>query len=489
MKKLAAFLTACALTTAIGSAAFCEEFRFPKDFIWGTALAAYQAEGGLYNNNWYEFEKVPGKILNGQKCGLACDHFNRYPGDFDLALALNAKAFRTSIEWSRIEPEEGKVDRAAVEHYRRYFAALRERGMTPMITLFHFSIPAWFAKKGGWTSKDAPTYFGRFAWLAAREFGDQVDFWTTHNEPMVYASAGYLNGMWPPGEKNPARFWAVLSNLIKGHAAAYRVIKAYDRFDADGDGKSSLVGFVTNYGLLEPFDPANKLNAALAEKLNYIANHALVDALVSGNIDHSSYADGAKRFRLPFLPAEPGTLDYICINYYTRARLKLSVTDPITGLGNVTRPKDGVIKPPAENFTDMGWEIYPEGMYTVMMTMKKYGLPLYVTENGIADSTGKKRTRFIADYLIQLKRAIDAGAPVKGYIHWSLMDNFEWAEGFRPRFGLYSVNFDTQKRTLTEGGAFYAEVCRNNGITEKMYEAVYRKELNKLQKASELWSK
>ncbi len=450
-----------------------EEIKFPENFAWGAAVAAYQVEGGNSNSNWYEFEKLPGKVKD--ECGAACDHFNRYETDFDLASALGVKIFRTSIEWSRIEPSEGVYDNNAIEHYRRYFAELKKRGLKPMVTLFHFTLPLWIVKKGGWCSSETLKHYTRFCEKMASEYGDMIDMWTTHNEPTVYTSAGYLNGMWPPGEKfNIIKYRIVLGNLVRAHGAAYRAIKAADIKDADGDGICASVGIVTNYCPMMPGDPKNSVNVFVSETLNYAANQIVLDALTTGRFDMSKIKGIFDGRSFEIFPKEPGTLDYIGINYYTRMKINLSITDPLSGMqtaGAASRAAEASASGP--DYTDMGWEIYPEGLYKVMMAVKQYDLPIFITENGIADSSGKKRVKFLADHLIQLKKAMNDGVRVAGYIHWSFMDNFEWAEGFGKRFGLYSVDYATQKRSLTEGGAFYTEVCRNNGLNEAMFRSVY----------------
>ena len=471
----------CVLLMSCQSA-YCEEIKFPENFAWGAAVAAYQVEGGNSNSNWYEFEKIPGKVKD--KCGAACDHFNRYESDFDLASALGVKIFRTSIEWSRIEPSEGVYDNMAIEHYRRYFTELKKRGLKPMVTLFHFTLPSWIVKKGGWCSGETIGHYTRFCEKMAFEYGDMIDMWTTHNEPTVYTSAGYLNGMWPPGEKfNVLKYRVVLGNLVRAHGAAYRAIKASDARDADGDGVCASVGIVTNYCPMMPGDPKNSANVFISERINYIANQLVLDALTTGKFDMSKIKGIFDGRSVTLFPAEPGTLDYIGINYYTRMKINLSITNPLSGMqagGPASRGVESGAAGPDQ--TDMGWEIYPEGLYKVMMAVKQYDLPVFITENGIADASGGKRVKFLADHLIQLKRAVNEGVRVAGYIHWSFMDNFEWAEGFGKRFGLYSVDYATQKRSLTEGGAFYTEVCRNNGINEAMFKSVYGSKEDKAEK-------
>lgn len=472
---LFAFVTLAALIPA--SSCLSGEYIFPEYFRWGTAVAAYQVEGGIFNNDWYHFEQRPGAIANGEKCGAACEHWTRYEQDHQLAADLGNKIFRTSIEWARIEPREGEFDPEALAHYRKMIVSMREKGLEPFITCMHFCFPEWI--EGGWSNKRSPELFERFATYLAKNLGDIVDVWTTHNEPMGYLAAGYLDDYWAPGLKNPIKYWNGLRNTIRAHALAYRAIKANDTVDADEDGKAALVGLVKNYTIIAPLNPKNFVNRALAEKVNYLQNHLLLDVLTDrrDHLDKAGFKSGlGDFFRGLFLPEAKGTLDYLGINYYTRFYLRLSIKDPLVGVQDISREING--RPRQADIdlgpvNDLGWPIYPEGLYQVMMAVKSYNLPIYITENGIPDKAGDKRAKFLTDHLIQLHRSIVDGADVRGYIHWSLIDNFEWAEGFDPRFGLYRIDFATQERTLTPGGAFYGEVCRSNGLTAAMVDAIY----------------
>lgn len=476
MKSLI-FATLTLLVVLSGISAEAGEYIFPDYFKWGSAVSAYQVEGGIYNNDWYHFEQRPGVITNGDKCGAASEHWTRYEQDHQLAADIGNTIFRTSIEWSRIEPREGKFDAEALAHYREMIISMREKGLEPFITCMHFCFPEWI--KGGWRNKRSPELFERFVTYLAKNLGDLVDTWTTHNEPMGYLAAGYLDGYWAPGLKNPVKYWAGLRNTIKAHARAYRAIKANDTIDANGDGKAALVGLVKNYTIIAPLNPKNFINRALAERVNYLQNHLLLDVLTDrrDRLEKVGFKEKfGEFFSGLFLPEAKGTLDYLGINYYTRFYLRLSIKDPLIGVQDINRNAHGKARASEIDLgpvNDMGWPIYPEGFYQVMMAVKHYNLPIYITENGIPDKVGDKRAKFLTDHLIQLHRSIADGANVRGYIHWTLIDNFEWAEGFTPRFGIYWTDFATQERTLTPGGAFYAEICRNNGLTSAMVDTVY----------------
>lgn len=478
MKRSSLVLIASFVFILIASqAAAAGEVIFPENFLWGAATSSYQVEGGIYANDWAEFEKRPGVITNGDKCGAACDHYNRYAEDIKLARELNLKIFRMSVEWSRIEPAEGRFDEKEIAHYRAVLDEVRKNGMTPFVTIFHFCLPKWLADKGGFTNPQSHAYFERYAAYLAKNLGDQVDFWTTQNETMVYLTSGYLLGIWAPGHKNPVLMWHALGNLIRSHARAYNVIKQNDLSDADGDGTAAAVGIVMNYGIFDPYDPKSKVNSIMADKVNYFGNHLLLDSLM-GKKTRIKELEPETGERILFLPEYKNKLDFIGVNYYTRFFVRPSITKPIAGMEMFTKSRAAAHSGQPFETNEMGWLIYPEGIYRAVKAIGRYGVPIYITENGIPDKTAKKRAKFIADHLVWLKKAIDEGVPVKGYIHWALTDNFEWAEGFWPRFGLYDVDYSTQKRSLNEGGAFYAEVARNNGLTAPMMRSVYGSEVS-----------
>lgn len=458
--------------------------RFPDGFLWGTATSSYQVEGGIANNDWAAFEKRPGAIAHGDTCGAACEFRTRFREDLDRAKALGTTCFRLSIEWARVEPAEGVYDEAAIAWYRDLLDECAKRDLVPFVTLFHFCCPDWLAARGGWTAKDAPRAFERYAAKMAERLGDRIDFWTTQNETMGYLSLGYLGGVWAPGHKSPAKFWKALGNLIRGHGAAYRAIHRMDVADADGDGVRASVGVVHNFAILDPWNPKNPANRAIAKAAHTIMNRIFLDALSTGRTRADKIDLGrdkaGRRIRVPFLPAEPGTLDHLGINYYTRFLIKLSVKEPLVGVQQATRAaktvRSGAVDPEGNPLpqNEMGWLIHPQGIRRAMNEVKRYGVPVYITENGIPDADGAERARYIADHLHQLHLAVaEDGCDVRGYIHWALMDNFEWAEGYWPRFGLYKVDYATQARTLTAGGAFFADACRANGLTAEMVDAVY----------------
>jgi beta-glucosidase len=421
-----------------------EPWRFGRDFLWGSATAAHQVEGHCTNNNWYRFESEHDehgrpRILNGQRAGIGCDHWNLYEEDIKLMKDLSLNAYRFSVEWSKIEPEQGSYDEAALDHYEKVVDGLRQNGIEPMITLHHFTDPLWFEKQGAFLQENSPEIYAGFVEKIVRRLGSGVKLWCTINEPTVYATQGYLKGRFPPALKDPAKVGIVLRNLLRSHTAAYRRIK-----EVDPSAQVGLAAAIVHYDPPRRWHPLDIwLARAFHRSLNEIHFQYLVD--------------GVFRFSLP--GARPvfynsgirDAFDFVGLNYYTRFFQKFGF------FGN-ERFRE-VAKAPPERLTDMGWEIYPEGLYRALKMITRYtSKPIYITENGLADDSDTKRARFIEDHLLVLNGALAEGMNIKGYFYWSLLDNFEWAFGFTKRFGLYHVDFSTRKRTLRVGSLKYPEI-------------------------------
>jgi len=388
--------------------------KFPDNFFWGTATSAHQIEGDNTNNDWWEAEQ--GSLLP-HKSGKACDSYNRYEEDFDLAKAMGNNAHRFSIEWSRIEPEEGKFSEKAIEHYCKVLQALRARGLEPFVTLHHFTNPVWFSARGGWANERAPDYFALYVKYVAAHLGNDVKYWITMNEPVIVISKGHLSGKWPPFKKlDFLGCFRSSSNMAKAHNLAYETLNKIG-------GK---VGIAKSINYLDQGGGALSPITALA-------------VLVSRYIKNWWFLDKIARHQ-----------DFIGINYYTRYKFSF---------------KRGFFDDWKEKRSDFGWEIYPEGIYHVAKeTYKRYKKPIYITENGISDADDDQRAEFIKNHLKWLHKATEEGLDVRGYFYWSLLDNFEWAEGFTQRFGLVEVSFETFERKMRKSGELYGEVCRNNGL-------------------------
>lgn len=390
---------------------------FPKDFLWGTATSAHQTEGNNTNSDWWGLEQNKSRKNKWplEPSGIAADSYNRYEEDFDLCVKLNNNAVRISVEWARIEPEEGKFSKEAFEHYRKVLKAAKDRGLKTFVTLHHFSNPLWLAKKGAWVNFATPKLFAKYAAKCAKEFDDLVDAYMTLNEALAFIQYGYLKAAWPPQKFNPLLVPLAVFNTHRGHIMAYQAIKRVRNVD---------VGLVKNIAWFQTH-PHKKsfLDVAISGLLNYL------------NRDYN-------------LRPERKNADFIGLNYYFSFYIK-----------NLRA------QTPNEYRSDMGTWVNPKGLENMLVYLKKYNVPIYVTENGIADAKDKLRAKFIRGHLIACSRAIQQGVNLKGYFHWSLIDNYEWHEGFWPKFGL--VEIDRQNNLARKPRMsfyYYAHICKNNAV-------------------------
>lgn len=398
---------------------------FPPGFLWGAATSAYQVEGGNAHSDWWEFEK---KQPPEKRSGEACDQYNRYEEDFSWAKKLNHNAHRLSIEWSRIEPEEGEFSEAEIEHYKKVLKSLKDKDIKVMLTLWHFTLPKWVADKGGWESTKCVHYFIRFVEKIVPSIKEYVDFWITVNEPGVYSWGAYSAGLWPPQRKSLWSQFKVIWNLASAHKKAYKIIHHLD--------PNAKVGM------------ANNVFSVKVSQEHSVLQHFLVWLYdISGN--HSFYLLTGKN-----------THDFLGLNYYFHQR--------IGKLESSWLPKFLDPKKARRDISDLGWELYPEGIFDILNDFSSYDKPIYITENGLASTNDDRRARFLVGYLQHIYHAISKGVDVRGYFYWSLVDNFEWHEGFEPRFGLIEVNYETQKRTPRPSAHLYAEIIQHNSISHDL---------------------
>ena len=424
---------------------------FPDRFLWGTASAAHQVEGHNTNSDWANYEQQPGAIWRGDRSGTACDWWSDAEKDFDLMAEMGHNTHRLSVEWSRIEPEEGAFDASAVRRYRELLEGLRKRGIEPMVTLFHFSTPLWLARQGGWSSPTSIGCFRRFVRYVVDQLGDLATLWCTINEPNVYAALGYLLGEHAPGKKSLLLYYRVLDHLLQAHALAYRAIHAL-RGDAQ-------VGLVKHVQIFEPLDPADMASAGLARILDHMFNELTLRAVV----------DGRLRFPLSWNLGTHGPLvdsvDFWGLNYYYRQRVSLRNRNG--GRLSLLQPTPGAPVSDSGRNGPYG-EIYPLGIYRALNRLKHLGKPIYITENGLPDADDDRRPSFLLAHLAQVQRAIREGADVRGYYHWSFTDNFEWAEGWALRFGLVALDHRTQIRTPRPSARLFSQMISANALTREM---------------------
>ncbi|GIW08447.1 MAG: beta-glucosidase [Dehalococcoidia bacterium] len=413
---------------------------FPEGFLWGAATAAHQVEGHNFANSWWDWEAQPGRIRDGTRSHPGVDHWTHYEDDFALLASLGHTAHRLSIEWSRVFPAPDEVNHAALDHYRRVLETLRSYGMAPFVTLHHFSNPRWFEQRGSWRV-DQIDAFLQFVETVVTEYRDLVRWWITINEPGVYANLGYVEGIHPPGERSLRSAWAALRHLMTAHRRAYALIHRLQ--------PEAQVGISHHVAAYTPYSahPTDRFIAWLHDRL---LNHAILAGL-----DDPSLTTMAGRALLR--PRRPATLDFIGINYYTRSEVRFAPNRPRTLFGDHVPGRQG----PKTLF---GWEVYPRGLRDVLLALRPYRLPVVITENGIAEESDTLRPRFLVDHLRAVHAAIRAGVDVRGYLHWTAFDNFEWAEGLQMRFGLVHVDFATGRRTPKPSAWLYARICRRNGL-------------------------
>lgn len=400
-----------------------KERKFPAGFLWGAATSSHQVEGGN-RNDWSEWERQNAERLSRESggtyppenyiSGRACDHYNRYEEDFDIAKSLGHNAHRFSIEWSRIEPEEGKFDQTEIEHYRAVIKALRIRGMEPFVTLWHWTLPLWLRDKGGVASREFPEFFARYAERMASEYKDDVRFWITINEPMVYVAYGYIAAIRPPQISSIWFAYRAVRNLVRAHTAAYTVF--HDMYQLP---HLCCVGIAKH----------DKYFVAMGNKLK---NRIIVTLVAYVWNDY-------------FMRRIQGAQDFVGLNYYNKNSIDFSWNAPRKGLYNLTVSSDG--------------------FYHSIMRLRRYAKPIYILENGLDDASDKERPQFIREHVDSVQRAIHDSADVCGYFHWSLMDNFEWENGFWPRFGIVEIDYATLERRVRPSGWEYKKIIEGNTLS------------------------
>jgi beta-glucosidase len=426
--------------------------HFPADFVWGVATSAHQVEGGNINNQWSAWEKR-GRIKSGDHVGLACDWWRNAEEDFDRAQELGVNALRLSLEWSRIEPEEGRWDAAALDRYRQMLKALCDRHIRPFVTLHHFTNPLWFEAQGGFRNPKSVDLFQRYTQRLIAALGDLCTDWTTFNEPNVYAALGYFLGEFPPGKKG--RFIQsafVTRNLCLAHAAAYRTIH-YLQANAN-------VGWAQHYVVFKPRRPKSAVDRWLSAFVDRRFNENFAESILEGRAPFplNKFGQHLKEVR--------GTCDYIGINYYSRLRAGLALDSPRTLFFQLTVPPH---KPQGDSGVEIPYgEAYPKGLRRAASRFAAHHKPIYILENGVPDREDRIRPWLMKRAVKQMRKLLADGVDLRGYFHWSLTDNFEWNEGWHLRFGLIELDPQTQVRKPRPSAQLYAELIQKsrNGWSE-----------------------
>ncbi|MBX5480892.1 MAG: glycoside hydrolase family 1 protein [Myxococcaceae bacterium] len=420
---------------------------FPGDFTFGVATAAYQVEGHI-ENDWSEWERA-GKLKDpNHRCGRGVDHWNLFDHDVKLAKDVGCTAFRLSLEWARIEPARGRFDEEAIAAYRARLLRMKEAGIAPVVTLHHFTHPSWFHRETPWHEPSSVEVFRRYAKVCAQILRGLDAMVVTFNEPMVLLLGGYIQGVIPPGITDGKKAMAAIGNIARAHVAAREEILE--------ECAGSRIGTSQNVLVFRPDRWWHPLDRAVTRLASEGYNHAFLRALTEGEL----------RLFMPGLASTKQTIDggrdsidFVGLNYYTRAHLKFIPRPPFIAFRYRDVHKRGL--------THIGWEDYPEGFSQMIEEAHaSYGKPIWITENGIDDRLGTRRPKFLYDHWKQLLAAMKRGADVRGYLYWSLMDNFEWLDGWGPRFGLYYVDFDSLERRPTPACHYFRQVA----LTRRLFD-------------------
>jgi beta-glucosidase len=421
-------------------------YHFPRGFLWGTATAAHQVEGNNTNNQWWKWEQ---EGHTQGTAGLAADWWGgRWKEDFDRAAESGQNAHRMSVEWSRIQPTPDTWDEDALERYRNMLRGLRERGLTPMITLHHFADPLWFYEMNSWEHVEAVTLFEKFVRKTVEALKEYCTLWCTINEPNIYALYGYILGAFPTKHRGIGIAGQVMANMLRGHAAAYRVIHEIQR--------EARVGYAHHHRPMVSKRSWSPLDVFM-RRLRY---HGVNMSFPSG-ISTGVMRTPVGNFRVP---EARGTQDYLGLNYYSVDTVSFNLRNPQQLFTHSDFPAD------ADTSEGRFIANIPEGLFeTIQWAVRSYpNLPILITENGVNDANDALRRRYLAQHIHQMWRAVNFNWPVKGYFHWTLVDNFEWDRGWTQRFGLWELDLETQKRIKRPSADLYAEICRENGLSSEM---------------------
>lgn len=421
-----------------------------NSFLWGTATSSHQIEGGNDKNDWWAWE-LEGNIEGGARSGQATDHWNRFREDIRLAHELGLNSYRFSLEWSRVEPQEGQWDSGAFEWYEELLNECEKYSLTPMLTLHHFTSPKWFADAGGFTWPGSARRFAEYTKKVAQRLGSRVPLWCTFNEPMVMITGGYLGKFMPPAKFWPEGASLACRNILKSHVRAYEILKQEIQRPVEVGIAHNLLDFM-------PDRYWHPMELVITQVLHRFYNRSWLDA-VTGRKQNFGVPGLVPKPRPVMDALKRKTVDFIGVNYYTKAYVKWRSRDAAEGVSS-DFPIGLAFSRRHEAVSDVGWAVHPQGLKKILKFVSGYGLPIYITENGIADRSDSLRKEYLSSHLAATAEAIQEGMDIRGYYYWSLMDNFEWVKGFGPRFGLYSVDYDTFDRQLRDSGTYLSKLIQ-----------------------------
>ncbi len=455
--------------------------NFPEGFLWGTATAAYQVEGAVDEDGrgtsiWDTFSHTPGKVLHGDTGDIACDQYHRLEEDLDLMAELGIQAYRFSVAWPRIQPEgSGDPNQKGLDFYRRLVNGLHGRDIEPMLTLYHWDLPQALEDRGGWTNRETSERFAEYAGIVYEALGDSVEFWITLNEPWVSAWLGYGYGIHAPGHEDPGKALEATHHLLLGHGLALENMRS-------AAGRDNKLGITLN---LSPVRPASdeREDIEAARRVDGNANRLYLDPVFCGSYpgdvqeDYSSASDFAF-VQEGDLETISAPVDFLGVNYYMRHTVAAEKGSHLPTAMRFADLGAETVLPPNVETTAMGWGIEPEGLTELLVRLKEdyTDLPIYITENGVAlddyaDPEGEirdeERVAFLESHFRAAREAIEQGVNLAGYFVWSLLDNFEWAEGYSKRFGIVHVDYPSQRRTPKTSARWYTGVIGRNGLEDE----------------------
>jgi beta-glucosidase len=420
---------------------------FPQDFLWGTSTASHQVEGGNRNNDWWEWEQLPGKIIKGHTSQDACAWWEgRWEEDLDRARDGSQNAHRMSVEWSRIEPKASVWDEDAIDYYRQILQGAINRDLQLVVTLHHFTNPIWLAEMGGWTNPEVVHFFERYVRKIVNSFKDLAKIWVTINEPNVYTFSGYLDGVFPPGKQDFGEALKVVDNIVRAHSAAYHAIHEIQ--------PEAMVGLAHYYRGMEPAKRWSPLDRWVTGIRNRIFNEIFPRAVHDGKIRIFG--------RTSRIPEAVRTQDYFGLDYYTSEMVRFNAFNPRELFGRGSFPKDA-------DLSGTGFIMNaPDGFWKALTFAHSFQLPVIILENGVEDASDRMRPRYLAQHIRKVWEAVNFNWDIRGYFYWTLVDNFEWERGWTQRFGLWDLDVETQERRKRPSADFYREICEENGFSSEM---------------------
>lgn len=430
-------------------------------FLWGAATSSHQIDGDNFYSDWWQWEKK-GNIETGEISGRACDHKNRFKEDLYLAKTIGLNSYRFSIEWAKCEPKEGHWNLEEIEWLDELISECEKNKIVPMATLHHFTLPMWVADKGGLLWQNFPQKFGSYVKKLVRSIGSRIPLWCTINEPMVLALGQYIAGIMPPALMDSDAVGVSSRNLFLAHLQAYEIIHSeIQRRNGPSRNQPLSVGIAHNLVDFLPMHHWHPMERLATQILRKFYNQSWLDA-VTGKRTQFGIVGVIKEPEIISRAIGKRSVDFIGINYYMKGYVRWNPKNQEGPTVNNFPIGVQFYHHSDKEVSDVEWAVHPEGLGRMIRFVKGYGLPIYITENGIADETDKLRSKYLILHLQQIAKEIESGADIRGYFHWSLLDNFEWIKGFKPRFGLIEIDYENYNRKLKPSAYLYQKIIESH---------------------------